>query len=161
MPDERESHEPLGRTNRSIATGESARPGEDVVVAIDGWSAKSRMQSADVILGDARTPADGQRWIVRTSATYPGYLVAGARHERGQWCLLAVRGLGTVLIRTDQEPLDSDVASLLARTCYLSVVVGRSTQVLRDLREASPVPIQVTFLSPGRIDIPTNEGGAS
>jgi hypothetical protein len=119
------------------------------------------MQSADVILGDARTRTDGQRWIARTAATYPGHLVAGARHEQGQWCLLAVRGLGTVLIRTGRERLDGGVVCLLARACYLSAVGGRPTEILRDLRAASPLPIQVRFLSAERIDIPADEGGAS
>lgn len=113
---------------------------DDVVVAVAGRSARSQLQSADVIMGDT----DGLP--AATLAAYPGCAVAGLRDVQGRWCLLALRDAGTVLVRACQEPLDHDAATLLAVTCHACRSAGRPADVLRCLREASPVPIRVAFV---------------
>jgi hypothetical protein len=68
------------------------------VVATDGRSPRKLLQSADIVLGEVRTRAEGGTWVDTIFARYPGCLVAAVRHHRGRWCLLAIRGGPPVLI---------------------------------------------------------------
>ena len=125
----------------------STPPSADAVVAVSGRSARSRLQSADVIVATSTGLTDGLRWAIATLADYPGCGIAATRRADGRWCLLAVRDIGTLYAETDHAPLDDAALIALARACHAETVTSSQPQ-FATLRTASAVPVRITFTAP-------------
>lgn len=72
---------------------------DQLVVAVDGESARATSQSADIILCEVATHTAAAWWITSIFVRYPGCLVAAARHDHGHWCELAAREQAPELVR--------------------------------------------------------------
>lgn len=132
---------------------------EDALIATDGASARSRVQSADIMLGELREGEQGGiPWLNGIFAGYPGCMVAVARHDEGQWCVLAARDGTVVLARADREPLTREATGSLARVLYRRAVLCEPMDLLAALHAASPVPIRLTPW-PGAHGRPAGDGG--
>jgi hypothetical protein len=97
----------------------------DAVVATDGTSAVTWLQAADVIVGQHRTRRLGRRWIASIHRSYPGCVVAVARHRRGRWCLVGLPSR-TIAIRGDR--FDAAAAVRAGHVGYVLWLVRQGVQ---------------------------------
>jgi hypothetical protein len=70
----------------------------DAVIGIEGENTRAYLQASDVIVGKHRSVRRARRWLAEIHRSYPGCVVAVARHSRGRWHLLGLRA-HTVVVR--------------------------------------------------------------
>ena len=91
---------------------------DEALLILARSGSRSRLQSADIILGDAASVAAAVRWIDATFTAYPGCAVAGACHHQGIWALFATRTESRMLVCADRTRLRWRSIVTVARTVY-------------------------------------------
>src|SRR5262245_47665975 len=89
--------------------------GREVVVGVVGASPPTRLDVADVVVGQHRTQRQARRWIASVQRDFPRCVFAVSRQRRGRWCMVGLPARN-IVVRGGRYDLTT--AEQLGRVVY-------------------------------------------